>query len=163
MFEAVEYRIDALVKDEVRLYRLIPEAEYRSIRIYVSDLVKLRLLLDRDDYEVAYVSFIGKHRPDLMAEVEKMDCALIRSSPASSPILGYFSLQDPQHAWINLVIFDDLESVARWVRETHHADDWERAASYFHSIDKSLGTLCYRAGAVTLRPSQVIVRNYDAA
>ncbi|MEM9693826.1 MAG: hypothetical protein AAGA56_14865 [Myxococcota bacterium] len=163
MFEAIRYRLSAIVAEDIRLFDLVPEREYRSIRIYVSQLSRIRSLMSAQGDRLGYVSFIGTHRSGVQQEVEEVDRTLVRLSSPTAPILGYFSLQDPRLAWINLVLFDDLEAIAEWVRATHHADDWSHAASFFHAIDKSLGWLDTTKGSVTLEPSRAILRDYDAA
>ncbi len=162
MLEAVDYRVDVLKEHEVRHFNLIPVADYQLIRIYVSDIEKLRQLLGGTSSTLAYVSFIGHHREGVMDAVEATDRALIGASPKDSPILGYFSLQDPDLEWINLVLFDDMETVERWVLATKHKDDWAKAASYFSEIEKSIGYLTYDGAATTLDPMRLVVRNYDA-
>jgi len=162
MMEAVEYRLDVIKNHDVRQFVLIPAADYQSIRIYTSDVDKIRRLLSGEGSQLAYVSFIGQHRPGVMEAVEATDLALIGNSPKESPILGYFSLQDPNLAWINLVLFDDLDVVARWVSATKHADDWAKAAAFFTEIEKSIGHFDYSDGRVQLDPMRFIVRDYDA-
>ncbi len=162
MFEAVIYRLAILREEQIATFELIPEAEYKNIRIYVSNLAKIRRLITGELTEMAYVSFIGDHRPGALSAVEAVDRALIGSSPKSSPIIGYFSLQDPMQAWVNLVLFDDLEMLSRWVKATGHADDWSKAAEFFSAIHKSVGRLRYADGQVSLEPVRMTVRDYDA-
>jgi hypothetical protein len=161
MLEAVDYRLDVLVDHEVRHFDLIPVAEYQTIRIFTSDVEEIERLLSGKGSKLAYVSFIGEHRPGVMEAVEATDRALIGASPADSPILGYFSLQDPNLAWINLVLFDSLETVGEWVKATSHADDWELAASYFTKIEKSIGYMQYRNGSTELQPMRLVMRDYE--
>lgn len=161
MMEAIEYRMTTLREHDVRHFALIPEAEYREIRIYVSDLVKLRRFLDGSQPPLAYVSFIGDQRDDMGEAIEATDRALIGASPADSPIIGYFSLQDPLLAWVNLVLFDDLDTLSSWVDKTKHADDWARAAAYFTGIEKSVGHIRYHDGAIAIEPLRFVVRDYE--
>ncbi len=162
MLEAVAFRMQSLVEEEVQLYELIPEREYKDIRIYVSDLNKLRRLLTDADYEIGYVSFVGESRDGAMEAIEKVDRALILSASEDSPILCYFSLQDPQLSWINLVLFDDLSAVSNWVAVTNHKAHWEEAASFFHAIHKSIGSIRLVEGRAKIQPKKLTVRNYDA-
>lgn len=161
--EAIEYRMATLREHDVRHFALIPEAEYREIRIFVSDLPKLRRFLDGDQPPLAYVSFIGNQRADMGAAVEATDRALIGASPAESPILGYFSLQDPLLAWVNLVLFDDLDTISAWLEKTKHADDWTRAAAFFTGIEKSVGFMRYDDGAVGIEPLRFVARDYEVS
>ena len=163
MFEAVEFRLDILHDFDVRHFDLIPAGEYETIRIYTSDVEKVRALVSGGGQRVAYVSFIGSHHPGVMDEVEATDRALIGKSPADSPILGYFSLQDPYLAWVNLVLFNDMDTVNRWVSATSHADDWKLAASFFTEIEKSIGYLEYRDGRTVLEPMRLVTRDYQLA
>jgi hypothetical protein len=162
MLEAVAFRMESLIEEEVQLYELIPAREYKDIRIYVSDLSKLRRLLADPEYEIGYVSFVGESRTGAMAAIEKIDRALILSASEDSPILCYFSLQDPELSWINMVLFDDLSAVSKWVTLTNHKAHWEKSASFFHAIHKSLGSIRVVDERVQLEPVQITVRNYDA-
>lgn len=161
MFEAVGYRLDRLEERDVRHFDLIPVAEYQTIRIFLSDLHKMRVLLSGDGPTVAYVSFIGSHRPGVTDAIEATDRALIGKSPRDADILGYFSLQDPQLAWVNLVLFDDTETINRWVAATAHAEDWKLAASYFTTIEKSIGFLDYDSTGIHLQPMRLVTRDYE--
>lgn len=162
MFEAVDYRRNVIREYDVRHFDLIPVAEYQIIRIYVSDLARVEELLDGRGGPLAYVSFIGNHRDGVLQAVEATDRALIGATPKESPILGYFSLQDPNLAWVNVVLFEDMETVEQWVTLTKHADDWAKAAAFFSEIEKSVGFLEYDGYRVTLEPLRLVVRNYDA-
>lgn len=162
MIEAVEFRFDQIREMDVRHYDLVPVAEYQKIRIYVSDLARLRGFLDGDGPAMTYVSFIGNQRQGTEAVIEATDRALIGRSPTASPVVGYFSLQDPQLAWVNLVLFEDDETLASWVAGTRHADDWSRAAAMFSGIEKSLGSIQVVDGCVRLDPHRFMVRDYDA-
>ncbi|MBT8200197.1 MAG: hypothetical protein KJO36_06740 [Acidimicrobiia bacterium] len=161
MFEAVDYRMDVLREHDVRRFSLVPVAEYQVIRIYASDLAKVRRVLDGSADALAYVSFIGNHREGMDEAVEATDRALIGASPSDSPILAYFSLQDPELAWVNVVLFEDMATVERWVKATKHKDDWAKAASFFSEIEKSIGYLSYDGSATTLDPMRLVVRNYE--
>lgn len=163
IMEAVSFRLDRIQEHEVRLYELIPKAEYSCIRIYVSDVTKIRTFLSSADMELSYVSFVGKQRQGMDALIEATDRTLIATSPADSPIIGYFSLQDPQLAWVNLVLFDDAETLGSWVRATAHADDWAKAAALFTGVEKSIGNARFTHGKVTLDPQRLVSRNYEVA
>ncbi len=162
MFEAVDYRMDVLREHDVRHFRLVPVAEYQVIRIYASDLVKVRQILDGSADSLAYISFVGRHSDGVDEAVEATDRALIGASPSHSPILAYFSLQDPELEWINLVLFESMGTVERWVTATSHKEDWAKAASFFSEIEKSIGYLSFDGSTTTLEPMRLVVRNYDA-
>lgn len=159
--EAVAYRIDGIRDHEVRLFDLIPQAEYSCIRIYVSDVAKVRAFISGEGPTLSYVSFVGNQRSGMESAIEATDRALIGSSPGESPIIGYFSLQDPQLAWVNLVLFDDSESLGAWVRATRHAEDWTKAAALFSGVEKSIGEVRCSQGRVELDPHRLVTRNYD--
>ena len=162
MLEAVAYRLDQLVQDEVRHYILVPKAEYWGIRIYAGDLAAIRAFMEGTGPKLSYVSFVGAHRRGMEEAIEVVDRALIGRFPEDSPILGYFSLQDPELAWVNLVLFKDEDTLLSWVGATQHAADWATAAALFSEIEKSVGTISYVGGAVVLEPKRLVVRNYDA-
>lgn len=162
IMEAVEYRLGEIREHEVRLYTLVPEAEYSRIRIFVSDLDKVREFIAGRAPVLAYVSFVGEQRPGMGETIETIDRALIESSPAGSPIVGYFSLQDPQLDWVNLVLFDDLESLSAWLGATDHASDWATAAAMFTRVEKSIGQVRCVGRRVTIEPRRLVERFYDA-
>ncbi len=163
MLEAVEYRLDSIVEHDIRHFELIPHAAYERIRIYVSNLPLIRAVIAGRSTPLAYVSFIGCQRDGVDEAVEATDRALIGASPATAPIVGYFSLQDPDRAWVNLVLFEGFEQLDEWVRTTGHADDWQRAAGFFTKIEKSVGTFTYASSGATISPMRVVNRDYVAA
>jgi len=162
MMEAVAFRLGQLRQNEVRHYALVPKAEYWGIRIYAGDVAAIADFMAGRGPRLSYVSFVGIHRHGMDEAIEAIDRALIGKSPAASPILGYFSLQDPELAWVNLVLFEDQETLLSWVDATKHADDWATAAALFSDIEKSVGTISCADGSVVLEPHRLVVRNYDA-
>lgn len=163
MLEAVEYRIDSIVEHDIRHFELIPHAAYERIRIYVSNLPLMRSVLEGRSAPLAYVSFIGCQRAGVDEAVEATDRALIGASPSTAPIVGYFSLQDPNRAWVNLVLFEGFEQLDEWVRTTGHADDWRRAAGFFTKVEKSVGVFTYASGVAGITPMRVVIREYAEA
>ncbi len=162
MMEAVAFRLGQLRQGEVRHYALVPKAEYWGIRIFAGDVAAIADFTAGRGPSLSYVSFVGMQRHGMDEAIEAIDRALIGRSPAASPIIGYFSLQDPNLAWVNLVLFENQATLESWIDATKHADDWATAAALFSDIEKSVGTITCANGSVILEPHRLVVRNYDA-
>lgn len=94
----------------------------RQLRVYINNCHNLSNL--KEGY---FVGFIGEKkaaiRPDILAQISRLDGVLIDELPRYPFIMAYCSLELPdRYNWVNLVILQSVEFLGHWKDSPFHRE-----------------------------------------